>query len=1394
MRKIYTILVVFLLLAIKTVSGQYEIIYEDDFRHYQPGSGWVMLNLDGNTATTPGRVAFTYGSEVLDYGLGVRNASTYHKAMISPAFQLGANPYLEFYSSFYNLLLSTYEYKLFITTNVNDTTLSLPLDTLGNLNVNGVKLYDLAQYANSTVRFVIKLNYYQQFNDFALNRGTTIDDFKLYNKTRNAYIPDSCFRAHLQSVIPQAFIGDSLNFVHQDVINLRRIIHPNSCIKSLEGLQYFPFLRTLVTNNNLISYIPPNKINHIDSFFVQYNYLEIIPDMPWAKVMDFSNNVVRRIPNFSNQNLGLLNCYSNQIYDCLPGSNRFADGSLVNNVRVHKGSFLYYDLVFNSYPASYPYPIPPCSQENSMISGKVYFDANENFVLDQNDYVLPTSMLSIQNSPSYCTNFNGEFNILIDSGDVQIEPLNLPNFVVCTNPLDTIVGSDELIEHDFRLIQTQVHHDVEVSILSNPQTTVNTTNNVTARVRNYTYFTENVTVKIPIPNQVQINNPENLNIVGDTIIWETELLPFAILTKSIFCQFDTSAASQNVIFTAAVTLPIDNNLVNNFDTSITFVRPILPIGFPYDPNNKLVDKPVVDSGFYDFLVYNINFENIGTGNASHVIVRDILPNNLDRSTFEFLGSTHPCVASFCTENTLQFSFYPIVLTPTSISPDSSTGSLWFRIKPTHPLSYSDTIYNSASIIFDTQAPIVTNRSKVYVDDTRIVDFSHVSVRNTCEKDSVQFLDLSTGFALAWEWNISGPENFQSTERYPLFVFQTPGVYDVQLITHWAERSDTSYQPAYYSFLTTPPSDVSISGDTILCTGGSVLLTADALNANYNWSNGSNTRTLEVTQSGTYQVEVSFGPECNVLSTPITIDFLPVPTGNFTISNSSYFCDGDSAVVVASDTAVTYLWSDGTTLNYITRTETDTLSFTVENTFGCAVQSNEIILEKKPLPAPNILSQSFVCIGQSSELSVEGTYQTYLWSTGETSHVITKPEGVYQVSVTDQFGCVGISEEVVVENYPQLELDLESNLALCIGDTAVIDVTGGFESYQWSNGDTLQQTRLWSEGIYNLTVIDTFSCIQEDSIQITSLSLPQVAISGALSFCDGDSVELAVPAGFASYLWSNGSNGNQIFIASAGVYSVTILDSNGCGNSDSATISLNAIPEFTISGQETFCPDESVLLSVNDDFSEIQWNTGDQTQSIEVNTGGVYTATITDENGCSNITSITLAELPLIQVTISSNISDYVCQNYVSEIQLDGTPAGGVYSGEFVVGSTLQIDNANIGWNYFQYAYTNEFQCTAIAFDSIFVDNCLIQDFSESESPIKIFPIPFVDQVNIDFDKSMDILSVKIYNSIGQLLIQEFNPQKSNSQIVMQMPDCTSGVYLVAIESSSNNYIKKIIKQ
>jgi hypothetical protein len=73
-------------------------------------------------------------------------------------------------------------------------------------------------------------------------------------------------------------------------------------------------------------------------------------------------------------------------------------------------------------------------------------------------------------------------------------------------------------------------------------------------------------------------------------------------------------------------------------------------------------------------------------------------------------------------------------------------------------------------------------------------------------------------------------------------------------------------------------------------------------------------------------------------------------------------------------------------------------------------------------------------------------------------------------------------------------------------------------------------------------------------------------------------------------------------------------------------------------------------------------------------------------------------------------------------------------------------------------------------------------------------MPFTNQINIDFDKSMDILSIKIYNSIGQLLIHDLNPQKSSSQIVMQMPDFTSGVYLVVIESSLNNYFKKIIKQ
>lgn len=63
------------------------------------------------------------------------------------------------------------------------------------------------------------------------------------------------------------------------------------------------------------------------------------------------------------------------------------------------------------------------------------------------------------------------------------------------------------------------------------------------------------------------------------------------------------------------------------------------------------------------------------------------------------------------------------------------------------------------------------------------------------------------------------------------------------------------------------------------------------------------------------------------------------------------------------------------------------------------------------------------------------------------------------------------------------------------------------------------------------------------------------MGGSQTLCEGDTAILNAGAGFTGYLWNTGNNTQVLNPTSAGVYSVTVTDSNSCTGSDSATIAF-----------------------------------------------------------------------------------------------------------------------------------------------------------------------------------------------------------------------------------------------
>lgn len=132
----------------------------------------------------------------------------------------------------------------------------------------------------------------------------------------------------------------------------------------------------------------------------------------------------------------------------------------------------------------------------------------------------------------------------------------------------------------------------------------------------------------------------------------------------------------------------------------------------FDPNQKTAVP--VGAGQAHFLeanyplIYTIDFQNTGNDTARRVLLRDILPPQLDVNTFRPLFASHPNIWEIRGGDTLEVLFFPIALPDSNVNEPASHGFFSFSIAQKPDLPAGTLIENTADIIFDFNPPIITN--------------------------------------------------------------------------------------------------------------------------------------------------------------------------------------------------------------------------------------------------------------------------------------------------------------------------------------------------------------------------------------------------------------------------------------------------------------------------------------------------------------------------------------------------------------------------------------------------------------------------------------------------------------------------------------------------------------
>ena len=299
--------------------------------------------------------------------------------------------------------------------------------------------------------------------------------------------------------------------------------------------------------------------------------------------------------------------------------------------------------------------------------------------------------------------------------------------------------------------------------------------------------------------------------------------------------------------------------------------------------------------------------------------------------------------------------------------------------------------------------------------------------------------------------------------------------------------------------------------------------------------------------------------------------------------------------------------------------------------GCQSICSKIITANQP-PICTITGGNSLCNGQSIQLCTPlSATATYLWSTGATTNCINvNVAGTYSVTVTDG-GCQSVCSKIITANQPPICTITGGNL-LCNGQSIQLCTPlSATATYLWSTGATTNCINVNAAGTYSVTVTEG-SCQSICSKTVVGELLPNCEITGNCNICTGQTTQLCVATGASAYLWSTGATTNCITVNTAGDYSVTVTNANGCTSVCNRAVIINEIPVCTLFGYDTICQGQTRQLCVPIGALTYLWSTGATTNCITVNASGFYCVTITNSSGCSSICSQTITVLPAIVLT------------------------------------------------------------------------------------------------------------------------------------------------------------------
>ncbi|HYV91206.1 MAG TPA: T9SS type A sorting domain-containing protein [Chitinophagales bacterium] len=436
----------------------------------------------------------------------------------------------------------------------------------------------------------------------------------------------------------------------------------------------------------------------------------------------------------STMNLITGNTTSNYLGALGPGTYTVELVTITN----HPDPYSYNWITETCYTVSQQFFVPDISPNCENVSGIVYHDDDLDCTHDGSEFTLDDVILTFTPGPYYAvTGGGGGYAINLPEGSYTIsQSAPYTVYPVCppaSQVLDVLNGG-QIIDYNFA-DTTQSALDL-ASFLSSTSARPGFDFTYHISARDFSYYSGGECT-------ITFDYDSSLTFVS------TDVIPASQTAGQI--TWTTNSIDFNTLFGADVTLHVpsfipigtpllascditsllsENNLSNNTNTISQ-----LTVG-SFDPNMKIVTGVGAYSGpqitASEDLSYTIYFQNTGTDTALNVMVTDTLSSYLDLSSVYVTHATHDYHLYLSDPGILKFSFADILLPDSNVNEPASHGYVNFRIRQMNGNAIGTVINNRAAIVFDFNAPVMTNDAWVYICsfDTTV---NSVSI---CEGDSV----------------------------------------------------------------------------------------------------------------------------------------------------------------------------------------------------------------------------------------------------------------------------------------------------------------------------------------------------------------------------------------------------------------------------------------------------------------------------------------------------------------------------------------------------------------------------------------------------------------------------------------------------------------------------------